>query len=141
MICCSHTIFYSPRSGLPEIGKDRKLYINQETGEMSIWDGDSYITIVDGGGAASPIELTLAADGSQAITGGLGVDKIRVKSTGALAAFTVGTTNGGSEVIAATVTTGDPTWDLFQVNAFSTSDYTIYFGGITASTDILIYTI
>ena len=87
------------------------------------------------------INITLESDGSTIIPGGLGVEALRIKSTGALAAFKVGTTANGSEVLAATTTTGSPTWDLFQVNAFSTADYTIYFGGITTSTDILIYTI
>lgn len=82
--------------------------------------------------------ITLTSDGSFEVKGKMRIDAVAVKSTGSLAAFKIGTTNGGSELLAPYVTSGN--WDYFQINAYDTVDYIIYFGGITSSTDILIYT-
>lgn len=86
------------------------------------------------------IIITLAADGSVQIPASIGVDGIRIKSASALAALKVGTTDGGEEVLASTTTTGSPTWNMFTVSAFSSSAYTLYFDGITSSSEIIIYT-
>lgn len=130
--CCCTTVF---RDELPTTGKSNVLYVVD--GVIYQWNGSAF-EVVSG---SSKIELTLAANGSQAIPAGKGVDKIRVKSDTSLTALTIGTTFGGTEVYSSTITTGSPTWDLFQVNAFDISDYTLYFGGITDTTNIIIYTI
>jgi hypothetical protein len=79
--------------------------------------------------------LSLTKDGSSSIKGGVAVDMIRVK--GALAALTIGTTDGGTDVLTSTATIVG--WNLFYVNAYSETDYKLYFGGITFATQIIIY--
>lgn len=51
--CCTRTIFYTTEEGLPEEGRLKRIYINQTTGEIFIWDGDSYVAISGGVGGLS----------------------------------------------------------------------------------------
>ncbi len=83
------------------------------------------------------LKKTLTANGSQKIPAGKAVDMIKVKSESILAALEIGTTEGGSEVLTSIATTTG--WDSFLVSAFDTSPYTLYFTGITSSTQIIIY--
>jgi hypothetical protein len=82
---------------------------------------------------------TLSADGSIVEGAGTVTDLIVVKSEGNLAALTIGTTLGGTDVLTAQAVTAG-TWTNFSVFAFNTSAYTLYFGGITSPTIIKVYT-
>jgi hypothetical protein len=86
---------------------------------------------------ANKISITTEEDYSPPIPAGMFVDVIKVKSTGVLAAFHIGTTNLGTDVLVPTATTGN--WDTFFVNVFDTNPYFLFFHGITAPTDIIIY--
>lgn len=66
------------------------------------------------------------------------VHKIRIKSDIPLAAFQVGITNGGTEILGPVATVNG--WNTFMVNYFDTNSYTLYFTGITSPSDIIIYT-
>jgi hypothetical protein len=81
---------------------------------------------------------TFTTDGSLKISGGSVVDLIVVKSASILPAFTVGTTDGGTDVLTAMATTTD--YDPFVVFDYSASDHNLYFGGITSATTITVYT-
>lgn len=82
-------------------------------------------------------KINLGADGESRISGGTAVDMIRLKSDSVLAALTVGTTADGTDVLTSTATVAG--WNTFIVNAFSESDYKLYFGGITSTSTIIIY--
>jgi hypothetical protein len=82
------------------------------------------------------ITLNLAADGSYTIPTNLVIDLIEVKPTANLAAVTIGTTPGGEEIspaVPASVAGPNLTGTLLK------GPVTIYFGGITALTQIIFY--
>jgi len=82
-------------------------------------------------------KITTATDFNLKISGGSEVDMIKVKSNSILAALTIGTTPGGTDVLTSTATVVG--WNTFVVNAFSEDDYKLYFGGITSASTIIIY--
>lgn len=46
-ICCKSNKFYDTFADFPETGKVNTLYINRESGNIYLWDGDSYISTSD----------------------------------------------------------------------------------------------
>lgn len=100
---------------------------------------ESRIKSLENGRCCNKKSKTLSSDGYVRIGSNTVVDLIIVQSEGNLAAFTVGTTDGGDEVLTAMAVVAD-TWTPFVVMAYSSVAYNLYFGGITSSTQILIYT-
>lgn len=43
--CCGRVKFYSASSTKPTIGVKKVLYIDEDTGDMFIWNGASYIPL------------------------------------------------------------------------------------------------
>ena len=82
-------------------------------------------------------KLNLSADGEARISGGTEVDLIKIKTPTILAALTIGTTPGGTDVLTSTATVVG--WNTFPVNAFSEDDYRLYFSGITSASTIIVY--
>ena len=84
-------------------------------------------------------KIILSGDGPIRIPGGVAVDMIRIKSISVLAALTIGTTPGGTDVLDSSTTVSG--WNLFKfiTDAFNESDYKLYFGGITSTSTIIIY--
>lgn len=92
--------------------------------------GPSYTSGLNSIAISSDIDTSLPFIGD--------VHKIRIKSDISLAAFQVGITNGGTEILGPVATVNG--WNTFIVNHFDTNSYTLYFTGITSPSDIIIYT-
>jgi|CXWL01.1.fsa_nt_gi hypothetical protein len=86
-----------------------------------------------------PELLSLAADGSYIIPAGDTILGCRIDPAANLAAFKIGTTNGGEEIIAAMAITSAAGESIQPLNIYAKVATTVYFGGITSLTEIRLY--
>lgn len=83
--------------------------------------------------------FTLTGNGSRTYAAGSFVKRALVKPSSDLAAFKIGTTNGGGEIFDSTsILSG--IWTVVELNFYNESGAPIYLTGITSSTDFIIYT-
>lgn len=117
--------------------------------------GQTVITPGDGGTVVSPStccvgnansqkytivkSFTLTEDGSYALPVNTLLTCVIVQPDSELAAFSIGTTDGGGELYGPTIVEagGDPT--PFILAAYSSSAWTVWFNGVTSSTNFQIY--
>lgn len=90
------------------------------------------------GGGSTKDPFTLAADGSRVVPLGSLVTRIVVKPSAAIAGFKIGITAGGEEIMSAQPLLSGQ-WATIPVDKYDSAAQTFYFGGITSSTDIIIY--
>jgi hypothetical protein len=80
-------------------------------------------------------DFTLTTDGTRTTGAGVDLIYIRINPSSSLTTFKVGTTLGGNDIVPdQTIASGG--WTTIDTNLFFSSSVTLYFGGITSSTDI-----
>lgn len=83
-------------------------------------------------------KFTLATNGSKVLTIGEFYTRILIKPSTTLTALKIGTTNGGDELlIESEVPSGS--WFNLTLEKYVDSSTTLYFGGVSSSTDFRLY--
>jgi hypothetical protein len=108
--------------------------------QLMITDNGNYIIGSSLNSSSNKTEITSAVDVSSVVGANKLITVVVVKNASGLTAFKIGTTNAGEELAPEqAIDAGVPA--SFTLNKHSDSGLTLYFGGITSSTDIKIYTL
>ncbi|HYE55382.1 MAG TPA: hypothetical protein VD996_11075, partial [Chitinophagaceae bacterium] len=80
-----------------------------------------------------------SSDVSMPIEPGKTLLRVLVKPTTTLASFKVGTTSGADNVVPEVFNVPGGSWSVFSTTFYSEAGNTLYFNGLTSSTEVLIY--